>query len=52
MATTDGSTTTVVMTEDTRYSEEISQAVTLFSQQIWCWGRDIERSEGNWLMEC
>ena len=52
MATTDGSTTTVVMTEDTRYSEEISEAVTLFSQQIWCWGRDIERSEGNWLMEC
>ena len=26
-------------------------AVTLLSQQIWCWGRDILRSEGNWLLE-
>ena len=26
-------------------------AVTLVSQQIWCWGRDILRSEGNWLLE-
>ena len=26
-------------------------AVGLFSQQIWCWGRDILRPEGNWLIE-
>ena len=29
----------------------ISQAARLLSQQVWCWGRDIERSDGNWLME-
>ena len=29
----------------------ISRAVKLLSQQVWCWGRDIERLEGNWLME-
>lgn len=23
----------------------------LLSQQIWCWGQDIKRSEGNWLLE-
>ena len=27
------------------------QAVSLLSQQIWCWGRDILRPEGNWLLE-
>ena len=26
-------------------------AVGLFSQQIWCWGQDILRPEGNWLIE-
>ena len=29
----------------------ISRAARLLSQQVWCWGRDIERSDGNWLME-
>lgn len=29
----------------------ISRASRLLSQQVWCWGQDIERSEGNWLME-
>ena len=29
----------------------ISRAARLLSQQVWCWGRDIERPEGNWLME-
>ncbi len=24
---------------------------SLLSQQIWCWGRDILRAEGNWLLE-
>ena len=27
----------------------LKQAVTLFSQQVWCWGQDILRPEGNWL---
>ncbi len=37
-----------------RFSSEkilISRAVKLLSQQVWCWGRDIERVEGNWLIE-
>ena len=29
----------------------IQHAVDLLSQQIWCWGRDILRPEGNWLLE-
>ena len=27
------------------------RATLLLSQEIWCWGRDILRPEGNWLME-
>ncbi|MCP4889395.1 MAG: hypothetical protein GY904_22625 [Planctomycetaceae bacterium] len=26
-------------------------AAGLLSQQIWCWGQDIKRTEGNWLLE-
>lgn len=26
-------------------------AAGLLSQQIWCWGQDVKRSEGNWLLE-
>ena len=29
----------------------LDHAATLFNQQIWCWGRDIQRLEGNWLLE-
>ncbi len=29
----------------------ISLAATLLNQQVWCWGRDICRKEGNWLLE-
>ena len=29
----------------------LKQAVTLLSQQVWCWGRDILRPEGNWLLQ-
>ena len=29
----------------------LAQAVRLLSQQVWCWGRDIVRPEGNWLLE-
>ncbi len=29
----------------------IEQAVNLLSQQAWCWGRDILRAEGNWLID-
>ena len=32
-------------------SELIASGVALLSQQIWCWGRDILREEGNWLIE-
>ena len=31
-------------------SSVIDHAVGLLSQQIWCWGKDILRSEGNWLL--
>lgn len=27
------------------------RAVELMSQQVWCWGQDILRSQGNWLIE-
>jgi len=26
-------------------------ATDLFNQQCWCWGRDVLRPEGNWLIE-
>jgi len=26
-------------------------AAGLLSQQIWCWGQDIKRPEGNWLLQ-
>lgn len=29
----------------------VEDAINLLSQQIWCWGKDIEKSEGNWLLE-
>ena len=29
----------------------IEDAINLLSQQIWCWGKDIEKFEGNWLLE-
>ena len=29
----------------------LREAVNLLSQQVWCWGRDILRPEGNWLLE-
>ena len=32
-------------------SDLVKHAVDLLSQQIWCWGRDILRPEGNWLLE-
>lgn len=25
--------------------------ITLLSQQVWCWGKDILRPEGNWLLK-
>ena len=28
----------------------LSHAKNLLSQQVWCWGRDICREEGNWLL--
>ena len=32
-------------------SDLIKHAVGLLSQQVWCWGRDILRADGNWLIE-
>ena len=32
-------------------SNPIAHAVGLLSQQAWCWGRDVLRPEGNWLLE-
>ena len=29
----------------------ISREARLLIQQVWCWGRDIESPDGNWLME-
>ena len=31
--------------------ESIQQAPGLLSQQCWCWGRDVLRPAGNWLLE-
>ncbi|MEM6779400.1 MAG: hypothetical protein AAF670_17225 [Planctomycetota bacterium] len=31
--------------------DPVEQAVGLLSQQAWCWGRDVLRPEGNWLLE-
>ncbi|MEM8734036.1 MAG: hypothetical protein AAGG44_07435 [Planctomycetota bacterium] len=28
----------------------VDEAINLLSQQVWCWGRDIVRKEGNWLL--
>ncbi|MEO1498353.1 MAG: hypothetical protein AAFV43_14510 [Planctomycetota bacterium] len=40
-------------TNDERLSrrELLRTGVNLLSQQIWCWGRDVLRAEGNWLVE-
>ena len=38
----------VIATDQT--NKKRSDSVDLFSQQIWCWGRDILRTEGNWLI--
>jgi len=29
--------------------DTVKQATDLLNQQIWCWGQDIDRPEGNWL---
>ena len=29
----------------------VRKAIDLLSQQCWCWGRDILRPSGNWLLE-
>ena len=37
---------------DSEDDDFISHAISLLSQQIWCWGRDIRRKQGNLLIEC
>ncbi|PQO27284.1 hypothetical protein C5Y96_17215 [Blastopirellula marina] len=34
-----------------RLTSVLQNATDLFNQQCWCWGRDIVRPEGNWLLE-
>ncbi|MEM6330532.1 MAG: hypothetical protein AAF790_09810, partial [Planctomycetota bacterium] len=29
----------------------LRRGVDLLGQQIWCWGQDVARAEGNWLVE-
>ncbi len=36
---------------ETLLSERVNAGIELLSQQIWCWGRDIMRPDGNWLIE-
>lgn len=35
---------------DLENESRIEDASNLLSQQVWCWGRDIVRPEGNWLL--
>ena len=45
-------TSTIEIVNDTSPKKgEMTDYVNLFSQQIWCWGRDILRKEGNWLIQ-
>ena len=45
-------TSTIEIVDDTTPKKgERPDSVNLFSQQIWCWGRDILREEGNWLIQ-
>ncbi|MFN3190009.1 MAG: hypothetical protein ACE361_05750 [Aureliella sp.] len=36
--------------EEDSSGSPLEPAINLLSQQIWCWGRDILRPEGNWLL--
>lgn len=44
-------TSTIEIVNDTPKRNVGTDYVDLFSQQIWCWGRDILREEGNWLIQ-
>ena len=39
----------VILDSETQQGLENSEAVELYSQQLWCWGRDILLSEGKCL---
>ena len=41
----------VILDSETHQGLGNSETVDLYSQQLWCWGRDILRSEGNLLIE-
>ena len=32
-------------------TDRVNLGISLLSQQIWCWGKDILRDEGNWLID-
>lgn len=36
---------------ESQADHSIEDAIGLLSQQLWCWGCDILRPEGNWLLE-
>ena len=35
---------------ESQADHSIEDAIGLLSQQLWCWGCDILRPEGNWLL--
>ncbi len=41
----------VLMASWMAHRDLLRQAASLLNQQIWCWGRDVLRPEGNWLVE-
>ena len=36
---------------DSMQGDPLDNAIGLLSQQVWCWGQDILRPKGNWLLE-
>tara|TARA_B100000579_G_C22703204_1_gene790816 strand:- start:6 stop:608 length:603 start_codon:yes stop_codon:yes gene_type:complete len=42
----------IIQSSENSHSDiRVKTGVDLLSQQIWCWGRDILRVEGNWLFD-
>ena len=46
-----GDPSTKSTSSDDKMTEVEQDAAGLLSQQIWCWGQDILRPAGNWLIE-
>ncbi len=41
----------IPISNDQDTSEPVAHAICLLDQQLWCWGRDILRQEGKWLLD-